>query len=116
LASDEGREAFGEVGSARERRERGWCGAKKREGRGPAGPSAWREKEGEKGGAGMAVGSVGWLAAAPGRWVQVVQLPNEQGRAAGVGYAGEGTRAADARDWGEAGPGVSGGVRGRAKR
>jgi hypothetical protein len=34
-------------------------------------------------------------------------LPREQGRAAGVGDAGEGVRAADMWDWGEMGDPVS---------
>jgi hypothetical protein len=94
-----------------------WRGAKKRESEGGAlGPSAWREKEGEKGGPGTAVSSTGWLATALGRRARVVPLPSEQGRAAGVGDAGEGTRAADVQDREEAGAGVNNGVRERVKR
>jgi hypothetical protein len=43
-------------------------------------------------------------------------LLRKQGKAAGVGDAGEGTQAADVWDRGEARPGVSSGVRERAKR
>jgi hypothetical protein len=63
-------------------------GQNKGERRGHAGVSTWMKKEGEKGGPGMAVGSVGWLAAAPGHRVRAVPLPCEQERAAGVGDGG----------------------------
>jgi hypothetical protein len=43
----------------------------------------------------------------PGRWSQVASLPREQGKAAGMGDAGEGARAADAQDRGEVGDPVS---------
>jgi hypothetical protein len=78
---------------------------------GATGASSWREKEGEKGGPGTAVGSTGWPAAAPNHRAWAAPLPREQGRAAGIGDTGEGMRVADTRDRCEAGPGVNGGVR-----
>jgi hypothetical protein len=102
-------------GVPRERKESEWWRGAEREG-GHAGTSAWREKEGEKGGPGAAVGSAGRPVVAPSHRAQALPLPRKLGRAVGMDDADEGTRVADARDWGEAGPSVSGGVRGRTKR
>jgi hypothetical protein len=99
----------------REKRVSGGAGQRGKGG-GHAGTSAWREKEGEKGGPGAAVGSAGRPVVAPSHQAQVSPLPRKMGRAVGMDDAGEGTRVADARDWGEAGSSVSGGVRGRTKR
>jgi hypothetical protein len=72
------------------------------------GASAWRmENEGEKGGPGVAVGNAGRSAAGLGHRARAAPLSREQGRAVGMGDAGEGAWAADAWDRGEMGDPVS---------
>jgi hypothetical protein len=70
--------------------------------------------EGLKGGPSMAVGSVGWPAAAPGHRARVALLSREQGRAVALGEAVTRANVANERDRGEAGLGVNGGVQERA--
>jgi hypothetical protein len=82
-------------------------------GRGPGGCARVEDGEGgSEGGPCTAVGSAGRPVAAPDRRAQAVSLLHEHGRAAGRGRHGAGVT--DRRDRGEAGPGVSSGVRERA--
>jgi hypothetical protein len=72
------------------------------------GTTTWRWEKEERGDPGAAVGNVGWPETAPDRRARAAALPREQGRAAGVGNAGNGVSVADGQDRGEVGPGGSG--------
>jgi hypothetical protein len=75
-------------------------------------------REGGEGGRGVVVCSLGRPTTTPDRRAWVAPLPCKQGRATGVGDAGDGVSVTDGRDRGEArrGPVVAAGVRGRRER
>jgi hypothetical protein len=74
-------------GVPRERKESEWWRGAEREG-GHAGTSAWREKEGEKGGPGAAVGSAGAAGSGPQPSGTGVAVASQNGEGGGHGRRG----------------------------